>query len=577
VTERPAPTQAWVIATEPSKAFPLYSRGNVGEVFPNVVSPLNASLFGKTVRDVFLSTYADLGVLTKQELAENNAPVSGFFSGYLYLNLSVGRVIGARTPGVKPSDIDAQMFGTYDAPPYKRRRGDRNVLASVRLLRSVINVIRTPPLRGFEQARRDSDAFIASLPNLTTATDAELLSAIGRFQKPYYDDFCRLSTSSAAASSGRVIVERLLASKRRGDPSSLVNRLTAGTGTIDSAGLAFRLWDLGRIVASDPTLSAAFDHGAGDLVARLRAEPLASTFVAEFDRFLADHGHRSNDEFEMAAPSWASDPRPALAAIERLRLAPDSRSPHAARERMAVDRPAAEREAFERTPRPAHWLLRRGITLAKEGAEARERAKDLFVRDMSAMRLVFGELFRRTKQRSGPAEVRDCFLVTADELADFVRDPTAFAATIAERAEMRDYLQARVPPFWFDGHISDPSTWPLRPTIAETTSVSGMLQGLGVCNGVATGPARVVLDPNDPRGLEPGDVLVAPFTDPAWTPLFLGACAVVVDIGAQMSHAAIIARELGIPAVVSVTGASATIADGTMLRVNGNNGTVEIC
>ena len=91
-----------------------------------------------------------------------------------------------------------------------------------------------------------------------------------------------------------------------------------------------------------------------------------------------------------------------------------------------------------------------------------------------------------------------------------------------------------------------------------------------------SGPARAVLDPSDPRGLEPGDVLVAPYTDPAWTPLFLGACAVVVDIAAQMSHAAIIARELGIPAVLGVTAASSAIADGTMLRVDGDRGEVTI-
>ena len=93
--------------------------------------------------------------------------------------------------------------------------------------------------------------------------------------------------------------------------------------------------------------------------------------------------------------------------------------------------------------------------------------------------------------------------------------------------------------------------------------------------GTATGPARVILDPADPRGLEPGDVLVCPITDPSWTPLFLGAAAVVCDTGAVQSHAAIVSRELGIPAVLSVPGITA-VADGTMLHVDGTNGTVRI-
>ena len=147
---------------------------------------------------------------------------------------------------------------------------------------------------------------------------------------------------------------------------------------------------------------------------------------------------------------------------------------------------------------------------------------------------------------------------------------------IAERADQRDFLQARVPPFWFEGRIPHPDSWELRAGPSHGARFAGTLHGIGVCGGVASGPARVILDPADPRDIQPGDVLVAPITDPAWTPLFLSAAAVVVDVGAQQSHAAIVARELGIPAVVSVTGASRTIADGTWLDVDGDRGLVTV-
>lgn len=94
--------------------------------------------------------------------------------------------------------------------------------------------------------------------------------------------------------------------------------------------------------------------------------------------------------------------------------------------------------------------------------------------------------------------------------------------------------------------------------------------------GVARGRARVVLDPADPNGLEPGDVLVAPLTDPAWTPLFLPAAAVVVNVGALMSHAIIVSRELGIPCAVSVEGATDRIPDSAIVEVDGAAGTVTI-
>jgi len=88
-------------------------------------------------------------------------------------------------------------------------------------------------------------------------------------------------------------------------------------------------------------------------------------------------------------------------------------------------------------------------------------------------------------------------------------------------------------------------------------------------------PARVVLDPNHPGSLEPGDVLVCPITDPSWTPLFLSAGAVACESGSIQSHAAIIARELGVPAVLSVAGITA-VADGTQLCVDGDRGTVTV-
>ncbi len=90
------------------------------------------------------------------------------------------------------------------------------------------------------------------------------------------------------------------------------------------------------------------------------------------------------------------------------------------------------------------------------------------------------------------------------------------------------------------------------------------------------GRARVVLDPSDPGDLGSGDVLVAPLTDPSWTPLFVPVEAVVVDVGGQMSHAVIVSRELGLPCVVAVTGATTMIADGTPVEVDGGAGTVRI-
>ena len=567
----------WVIQNEPHPRFPVYTRGNAGEVFPNVVTPLTGSLFNDAVRAAQRKLFGKSGAFTRAELS-GDPPFTGFFGGYLYINMSLARLIGVRSPGFSPEMVDTQLFGVYDAPPYRAQPGDRRLRTIPSILRRMSEIIRTPPLVEVEKARAEVEGWVSRLPVPSSLTDAELVALIRTFPLRIEDDFRRLLEASNAAAVGRALTERLVSSKRRTDGQSFANRLTAGLGTIDSARLALGTWDLGRLVEADPQLTAHFDAGLDGLLDRLRADdaPPVPDFVAQLDRFLADHGHRCTDEYELANPSWAMDPRPALATIDRLRLAPAERSPHLARQRMAIDREAAMGEALGRVPRPLRRLLHRMIRLAAEGAEARERIKDVFVKDLSAMRRVIAEVMDRVQARGGPSERRDCYLAMVDELPDFLVDPSKLTTTIADREAQRDRLQARVPPFWFDGVVPPLETWDLRSARPDASQRTGIMTGIGVCNGVATGPARVVLDPNDPRGLEPGDVLVAPITDPAWTPLFLGACAVVVDVGAQLSHAAIVARELGIPAVVSVTGASRSIADGTMLRVDGDRGEVTI-
>ncbi|HKZ27831.1 MAG TPA: PEP-utilizing enzyme, partial [Rubrobacteraceae bacterium] len=103
----------------------------------------------------------------------------------------------------------------------------------------------------------------------------------------------------------------------------------------------------------------------------------------------------------------------------------------------------------------------------------------------------------------------------------------------------------------------------------------GILQGAPASGGVVTGLARVILDPTDAY-LEPGEILVAPSTDPGWTPLFLTAGGLVMEMGGAMSHGAVVAREYGIPAVVGVPDATERIATGQQITVDGSTGTIAI-
>jgi pyruvate,water dikinase len=270
------------------------------------------------------------------------------------------------------------------------------------------------------------------------------------------------------------------------------------------------------------------------------------------------------------------DPTPVHASIERLRHVPADRDPARATARLRTDAARAVEEAAAAVPPPVRGLVRRAAAVGRAGSIARERAKDILVLENLGARLVLHELVRRGRDRGGPDDLRLGFCLTIDELPGYLADPAAFTDLIGRRADQERFLNERVPPPWFEGRIPSPDTWPLRadaepPPLTPST----VLTGLGVNGGRASGRARVIQDPSDPRGLEPGEVLVCAVTDPSWTPLFLAAAAVVCDTGALQSHAAIVARELGIPAVMSVPGITA-VPDGTLLHVDGDRGTVSI-
>jgi rifampicin phosphotransferase len=149
--------------------------------------------------------------------------------------------------------------------------------------------------------------------------------------------------------------------------------------------------------------------------------------------------------------------------------------------------------------------------------------------------------------------------------------------TVAQRKAYHSWLTTLEPPFIINGSVPPIDTWKAKAArVTEPVVVGTVIQGMPGCSGVVRGRACVVLDPSDPTALEPDDILVAPVTDPAWTPLFVPAAGVVVDVGAALSHAIIVSRELGIPCVVSATDATRRIPHGAQIEVNGDTGTVTV-
>ncbi|MGZ0185437.1 MAG: PEP-utilizing enzyme, partial [Acidimicrobiales bacterium] len=419
------------------------------------------------------------------------------------------------------------------------------------------------------------DRWCATLPDVATATDEELAAAAVEALPM----LSRLFTVHLAITGGSGIgldVLRQFCRRRLGDPSRAL-ALLGGLGGVDSADPSFALWDLSRIVRSDPRLGALFDGGVHGLVDRLAIAGSAEAFLSAFDGFLATHGARGPNEWEMACEVWGTDPSLPLAIIDRMRHAGEDHDPGARSAARAAEREAATADVRHRIRPGERWLFDRALRCAVLNTRGRERCKTLLVGAIHDGRLRMRELGLRLAARTDEGRPDDLWYVTLEEFADYRRDPGAFTEVVAQRRAVRDRLLELEPPFTFDGVLPPVGTWRRRDAPGgPPAAVGSVLTGLAGCPGVVRGRARIVVDPSDPGDLGPGDVLVAPLTDPSWTPLFVPVEAVVVDVGGQMSHAVIVSRELGLPCIVAVTGATTSIPDGALVEVDGSAGTVTL-
>jgi phosphohistidine swiveling domain-containing protein len=564
----------WIIDDDRSQRWPLYTRGNVGEVFPDVATPLAWSFLGGACESGWRQAWDEFGIIAPDDFDTERVLVC-IAGGYCYLNMSYIRLLGVRVPGSSVKAIDKQFLGEVHAPPYMERPGDRNLLCSLKLLWQTERTLRTRRPKVIEAMRQRSAAWVEAYPG-DDAPDEALSDYICRYQAEHEYLFGRhiLVTFRATVAVG--VIAALCALKVR-DPGLTLD-LLSGIDGVESAEPARIMWKLGRLVAASPELTKVFERGVDAKTwAVLQGMPEASEFTAGFASFLARYGYRGPNEWELASESWRMRPHVPLKAIDRMRLSEDDKAPGADLEAQLLNSRQAARYARRKLNPLDRLKFRKALPAAKMWQAAREESKSAVIRAVDQTRRALNELARRIAERNGISDWQGAYMLTWSEFPAYRENPRAYAELIAERKRTYQMLVDRIPPFLFEGDVPALETWKLRAGGDEVQGQKGdILEGIGGSPGRVVGRARIVLDTANPDVLEPGDILVAPITDPSWTPLFLAAAGVVVDVGAVMSHSVIVSRDLGIPCVVSVTDATRIIPDGAMVEIDGDTGTVTI-
>ncbi len=564
--------------------MPYYTRANAGETLPDPASPLGWTFAWEQgfvpgwVRGMEL-----MGIYPEGEFPRERPAQLGMFGGYFYINLSHMRVMTLRLGGTAESADAAWVGARTDVPPYVPHPRDDDPEQSAKAGATIAEVFARKTWPEIDEALARAWGRRSARPDLGSMRDPELVEYARAFQPELEQDWILHVFASLAASLGPGALAALATGAGAGELSL---DLIVGLGDLESASPAQSLWDLSRLVKASPAWSAAFDQGAGAVRHALR-EAEAGSFGTGFEEFLARHGCRGPNEWDLHTTPWEVDPDQAIEMIASMRHSPDSEAPARRMRAQEERREAAAGRMRELLAGDPDLLAQFDVALASSALciAAREKTKLMCVLDLGEIRMAFLELGRRGTEAGLFAEPADVMMLLSGELDAYLADPASFAPVIAERLAAFRGLYDIDPPFVLAADPPPLAQWPRRdrgqpdgPAAAATdaTDADIVLSGLGGSPGRYTGRSRVVTGLDQASRVEPGDVLVAPFTDAAWTPLFLVAGAVVVDLGAINSHAMVVARELGIPCVVSVQDAAARIPDGAMITVDGTAGTVTV-
>ncbi len=566
----------WLIDTDPSKNLPVYTRFNANDVLPDPITPLGASLaWIPHILPGFSLGYAEMGAVTYEEAANDDVwPGGAFFYGHLYVNVTMARLNGIRS-GIGWQAIDAAFFGSHpDAPPHAERPEDDNPEAAAALAARTQWTLTTTEFPDLDEDRATAHALRAQRPDLATASNGTLV-ARARSMMPVERLMWRGELiAGAQAAVGPAVVGAATAGIEGLDVVSLIGP----AGDVDSAAPSYALWDLGRTVRADAGLTATFDEGVDGLGARLAGFP---AFAADFAEFIRLYGYRGPSEWDLGADAWETRPELALALIDRLRLLDEDSAPGVRRQQQV-----AVAEAAEATARAtlagndeALAMLGMGLASARRFAAWRERGKSNCIIVLHEARVALRELARRLTAEGHLRDPLHLFMALESELDALVLKPQLLTDVLADRHEQWLALADLELPLFVSGDRPVPpiDSIPHKSHVSVASSVAGtVLQGQPASTGIIRGRARIVRDPGQVSEFQPGDILVAPQTDPSWTPLFMVASAVVVNVGAMISHAMIVSRELGIPCVAGVENATSLIPDGTLIEVDGAAGTVTV-
>jgi phosphohistidine swiveling domain-containing protein len=578
---RPITTKATVRTWEDRQ---VWTNLNTGEVAPDVMTPMTWSMMQSllgVVGTMFRLLGADM----------TRAPIAGLVAGRLYFN--VNTVLAAVKPFtfllnyfmVKGSPDFFQALGGISMEEWRQGplaiapedlpdlgfRWPKYFLSWPRIF---FDVLTHSSRRGgcawlahFEKQTDDLDRLdlmAMSTPELTRLG----VQAIGKVFKK--TDVFYLATQGAV-----LPIFQKACSDWLGEPG-LALRLFAALGGLPVAEAGLALWRLALLAHArrDTETVVSSENNWPEVRTRLCRTEHGRKFLTAWDNFLAEHGHHCRGEFELSNARWCETPDYILGLVRGYLRALGQSDPLENQRRLSEEREQLTVQCSARLKNPIkRWIFSHSLRRAQQLTVFREQLKNLGIRRFAFARRVFLVLGQRLHEQGSLCCRDDIFFLEVSELESVATGGASFDGRGRIELRRREYERNLKcsPPQIVNGRF-DPDA-ARRPVVNADAK---LLEGIAVSPGMVTGPARVILRTDDHEQVLPGEILVAPFTDPAWSPYFITAAGLIMEQGGILSHGSIVAREYGLPAVTNVASATRIIRTGDLVQVDGIRGCVSI-
>ena len=525
--------------------FPTYLATNLSEALPGPFSPSSASVTVRGLRagGAVIAQRLRPGGVIQREMATRTI---GVFAHRLYGAITTAHFMAETVPFVKPSTVirQSQFFGqSVAALPIHGEQvlapDSGHALRPLRTLRN-LGVFAVNLIGLTTGAARDTADYVDDLDRLEELTSCDLAQlAEGRLQslvllaRDHVIHGWVLAMGSFMSFAALSVILRGLSGR---DTVLPVGQQLASAQPLSTV---YRLVDAAR---RDPVVSGILS-GSGDHLDDLATH--APHFHAAVFAELTRIGHRGPAEVEMRSTSYADDPELLLRMV--------AKSLHVS--------------ARPQTLQPVLPVRARPVALlAANQLRDREVRRDKMVRAIWLLRKLLREYGRRCADAGVFDTADDVFYLLVDELDAL---PPDVAEVVARRRAEQIRLAGFHPPPVFSGN------WQATTAPATVLAAGETLHGVGVCSGRVRGRVRIVR-PETIDDLEPGEILVAEVTDVGYTAAFSYAAAVVTELGGPMSHAAVVAREFGVPCVVDAHSATRRLPPGALVEVDAGAGRIRV-